>query len=165
MNNIIFFRLYIFTKIILKDKFELSIIKDKYVLHSKLKLVFTTKDIYRLESFFINHINSYDEIKARQLLRKAFDLFLSYENLRIYEKDGYFYIGSIEITGKPPWIYRTFMSFFKLEEYLILKTDFSIEIINQLICPKCGNLYYEIKSNNNATIFTCYCGNTTIDIL
>lgn len=164
MNDIIFFRLYIFTKTILKDKYELSIIKGEYVLHSKLKLVFTTKDIYRLESFFIHHINLYDEIKARQLLRKAFDLFLSYENLRIYEKDGYFYIASID-TRKPLWIYRTFTSFFKLEEYLILKTDFSIEIINELICPKCGNLYYEIKSNNNATIFTCYCGKTTIDVL
>lgn len=158
MNEFEFLKLYLCVKTMLGTSFDLIYDKSWYYLIYDSKCRYKFVDINDIKKF----IKVYDDVIASQLLCKVLNFFLVHKDLKLYETDEGFSIGT---NRKYTYAIRKFETLEDALNFVINGSEFSIDFIQECICPKCGNLYFKIDLAENAIIKDCYCGNKIIDIL
>lgn len=167
MEEQILMEIQLYLELKQKDCYSLEVTTDPLNTY-KLKnlrtnnIEFLGNNIEGLEKY-IKKVVDYFEGLANWNLRKFLRLYLASHNI---EYDS-FTRKEIRITyyedGRR--VIKDFPRLYQLLAYCKKHFNFSLNFINEYICPECGKWYEDIEIKDNCIKYLCDCGNEVISLL
>lgn len=140
--------------------------KTIYQLRNKITktVIFEDENFFDFKEFLVENYD-YSSVVGTWLLTKLLIFHLQMNGIRYQESMIYnHYILTYYENGKE--IVIEFNSLFQVIEYAEENVNFSLKVVDDYICTKCGLLYSEIEIKGNGIKSKCNsCGNEVIQLL